>query len=129
MHLLFHYILGIETFYYLFKAGNRTLCKLDRFWIVQIDLFLFFVLLLSPTFAAHNNSFEVKLLKNSCSCRNRNNYSFLFWSIKATFMAPLPFINYSNATKVSLLGISLTEDEDEFVFRGEKHQREWKQTH
>ena len=31
-------------------------------------------------------------------------------------MAPLPFINYSNATKVSLLGISLTEDEDEFVF-------------
>ena len=45
-------------------------------------------------------------------------------------MAPLPFVNYSNATKVSLLGISLTEDEDEFVFGGEKkHQREWKQTH
>ena len=39
-------------------------------------------------------------------------------------MAPLPFINYSNATKVSLLGISLTEDEDEFVFGGEKNIRE-----
>ena len=44
----------------------------------------------------------------------------------ATFVAPLRLGNYCNATKVNLLGILLTEDEDEFVFQGEKHQRERK---
>ena len=81
-------------------------------------MFAFFVFFVKQKKLVENAKVENELLV----------YSQLLVFFDSNISVSITFVSYNNATKANLLGILLTEDEDEFVFQGEKHKR-GKQTH